>query len=103
VLESGTGSGSLTTSLARAVAPAGAVYTFEFHKGRQQQAAEELEAHGLNSIVHSSHRDVEADGFPVDFEGSVDAIVLDLPGPWKVSSLQLIAVSNVVHLCLCTF
>jgi tRNA (adenine57-N1/adenine58-N1)-methyltransferase len=39
VLESGIGCGTLTATLAQAVAPVGAVHTFEFHAGRQQQAA----------------------------------------------------------------
>ncbi|CAD7960811.1 unnamed protein product [Amoebophrya sp. A25] len=42
VVESGTGSGSLTSSLAAAVAPTGRVFTFEYHLERFRQAREEF-------------------------------------------------------------
>lgn len=87
VLECGTGSGSLTHSLARSVAPNGTVYTFEFHAGRAARAKEEFERHGLlaNGLVMPRERDVQADGFGPDLEAlaSADAVFLDLPSPWR--------------------
>jgi tRNA (adenine57-N1/adenine58-N1)-methyltransferase catalytic subunit len=51
VLETGTGSGSLTTSLARAVAPHGRVFTFEFHAERAQAARYELRDSVLRVVL----------------------------------------------------
>jgi tRNA A58 N-methylase Trm61 len=64
VLESGTGSGSLTHSLARAVAPHGRVYTFDFHKLRADEAQAEFDRHGLSGMVIGGHRNIEEQGFP---------------------------------------
>lgn len=83
VLESGTGSGSLTHALARAVAPIGKVNTFEFHQERADIAAKEFKQHGLGHIVTVTHRNIEQDGFPDTFHSRVDAVFLDLPSPWK--------------------
>lgn len=66
------------------MAPAGAVHTFEFHMQRWQEAREEFKMNGLSELVHSNHRDIEALGFPESLHGCADAVVLDLPGPWKV-------------------
>ena len=100
VLEAGTGSGSLTHALARAVAPAGRVASFEFHAARAAEAADELARHGLAGVASVTLRDVEADGFPAAAaagdaaadggggffvaDGAADAVFLDLPGPWRV-------------------
>jgi len=46
MLAAGTGSGSLSTSLSRAVGPNGKVATFEFHKERAEIAAEEFKKNG---------------------------------------------------------
>eukprot|EP00850_Spirogloea_muscicola_P004098 SM000017S02838 [mRNA] locus=s17:492745:497198:- [translate_table: standard] len=84
VLESGTGSGSLTTSLARAVAPSGAVHTFDFHEARATAARNEFEQNGLANVVTVGQRDIHGSGFPAHFKGCADAAFLDLPGPWLV-------------------
>lgn len=82
VLESGTGSGSLTTSLARAVAPMGHVYTFDFHEQRAASAREDFEKTGLSSLVTVGVRDIQGEGFPDEFSGRADSVFLDLPQPW---------------------
>ncbi|KAL6011492.1 hypothetical protein ACLOJK_001940 [Asimina triloba] len=82
VLESGTGSGSLTTSLARAVAPSGHVYTFDFHDQRVASAREDFEKIGLNSLITVNVRDIQGEGFPDGYCGKSDSVFLDLPQPW---------------------
>ncbi|XP_051152996.1 uncharacterized protein LOC127266690 [Andrographis paniculata] len=82
VLESGTGSGSLSTSLARAVAPTGHIYTFDFHEQRAASAREDFERTGLSSLVTVGVRDIQGEGFPDEFTGRADSVFLDLPQPW---------------------
>ena len=86
VLESGTGSASLTHSLARAVAPHGRVRSFEFHELRAKEAGAELARNGIPATLASVElRNIEADGFPdAELAGAADGVFLDLPGPWKV-------------------
>lgn len=118
VAEAGTGSGSLTHSLARAVAPTGMVHTFDFHKVRALEAQAEFKAHGIDHVITSHWADVCTPGFDVraaqgesvevppvasdiaSMEAaqvgyclprhSVHAVFLDVPAPWA-------AVPNVLH------
>ncbi|KAJ2020932.1 tRNA (adenine-N(1)-)-methyltransferase catalytic subunit trm61 [Coemansia sp. RSA 376] len=80
VLESGTGSGSFSHSLARTIAPTGHLYTFEYHELRAETAKKEFIEHNLTDIVTIEHRDVLANGFGK--VGIADAVFLDLPAPW---------------------
>jgi len=85
VVESGTGSGSLSHSLIRTIAPSGHLHTFDFHQQRSEKAKEEFQEHGISDYVTCYHRDVCGLGFePV--EGVADAVFLDLPHPWEVVS-----------------
>jgi tRNA (adenine57-N1/adenine58-N1)-methyltransferase len=42
IVESGTGSGCFTVSMARAVYPSGHIYTYEYNQIRAEQAKEEF-------------------------------------------------------------
>ena len=90
VVEAGTGSGSLSHSLARAVYPTGKLLTFDFHEERSKTAAAEFQHHGLESIVVAKARDVcvqhtegcsdEDWGFGLP-ANTADGLFLDVPGP----------------------
>lgn len=84
VVESGTGSGALTCSFARTVAPHGHVFTFEFNAHRADIAREEFKRNGLESVITVDCRDAYEQGYPTELEGSIDLVFLDLPCPWKV-------------------
>ncbi|KAI9698094.1 MAG: tRNA (adenine-N(1)-)-methyltransferase catalytic subunit trm61 [Bogoriella megaspora] len=65
----------------------GKVYSFEFHEPRFVSLGKDIKDHGLQSIVHLTHRDVYEDGFCVEdalelTAPSANAIFLDLPAPW---------------------
>ncbi|PKI83312.1 guanidinoacetate N-methyltransferase [Malassezia vespertilionis] len=131
VIEAGTGSGSFTHALARAVgrgAPAcdgigqttsawkaeapissplprgpcdGRVWSFEFHAERAEKAQSEFAAHGIDRTVLLEHRNVCKDGFGVDH--AADAIFLDLPAPWDAVPFALDALRSDVATRICCF
>ncbi|KAL3874969.1 hypothetical protein ACJMK2_037915 [Sinanodonta woodiana] len=80
VVESGTGSGSLSHAIIRSIMPIGHLYTFEFHSQRAALAEQEFQIHGISQYVTVAHRDVCSDGFGI--ENVADAVFLDLPCPW---------------------
>ncbi|TPX35926.1 hypothetical protein SmJEL517_g01741 [Synchytrium microbalum] len=81
MIESGTGSGSFSHSIARTIAPTGKLYTFEYHEERAERALREFEEHGLANGVKVECRDVCKNGFGM--EDAVTAVFLDLPAPWE--------------------
>lgn len=80
VVESGTGSGSMSHSLIRTIAPTGHLHTFEFHAERAEIARKEFEHHKIADLVTVTCRDVCKEGFGLS--QVADAVFLDLPGPW---------------------
>lgn len=82
VLESGTGSGSLSHALIRTIAPNGHLYTFDFHEERAERCQQEFQTHCVSHLVTVEHRDVVSNGFGL--ENVADAVFLDLPLPWEV-------------------
>eukprot|EP00531_Pseudo-nitzschia_arenysensis_P007360 CAMPEP_0116129272 /NCGR_PEP_ID=MMETSP0329-20121206/7838_1 /TAXON_ID=697910 /ORGANISM="Pseudo-nitzschia arenysensis, Strain B593" /LENGTH=451 /DNA_ID=CAMNT_0003623533 /DNA_START=101 /DNA_END=1453 /DNA_ORIENTATION=+ len=85
VCESGTGSGALSHSLMRTIAPKGMLHTYEFNEVRAETARKEFASNGLGHLSRVYHKDVCGKHGPGGFDrpqASVDAIILDLPEPW---------------------
>jgi len=98
VLEAGTGSGSLSTSIARTIAPHGHLHTFEFNEQRQKSAALEFKQNGMESLITCRHRNIVEKGFPL-VDGGVDAVFLDLPNPWEVIDSASINLKSQGKIC----
>jgi tRNA (adenine57-N1/adenine58-N1)-methyltransferase len=80
VVESGTGTGALTTALAHYVKPNGKIYTYELRKEFQKNAEKNLKRSGLLEHVELKSGDV-TNGIE---ERDLDAVVFDLATPWLV-------------------
>ncbi|XP_016368145.1 tRNA (adenine(58)-N(1))-methyltransferase catalytic subunit TRMT61A-like [Sinocyclocheilus rhinocerous] len=81
VCESGTGSGSLSHSILRTIAPTGHLHTVEFHAQRAEKAVQEFKEHKVSHLVTVRNQDVCKDGFNIT--GIADAVFLDIPSPWE--------------------
>ncbi len=79
VIEAGSGSGAMAIMLARAVRPAGRVYSYDVRSDVQNLARKNLERLGLADVVELKLRDI-AEGFD---EQGADALFYDLPNPWQ--------------------
>ncbi|MGF3522639.1 MAG: tRNA (adenine-N1)-methyltransferase, partial [Candidatus Bathyarchaeia archaeon] len=80
VVESGTGTGALTTALAHYVRPNGKVYTYDIREEGQKTAEKNLKRAGLLDFVELKLQDIT---LGID-ERDVDAVILDLAVPWLV-------------------
>ena len=80
VIETGTGSGALTSIIATYVGPEGHVYTYENREEAYNTAKKNLSLIGVDSFVSMKLKDASL-GFD---EKNVDAVVLDLGDPCSV-------------------
>ncbi|MDQ3645557.1 MAG: tRNA (adenine-N1)-methyltransferase [Actinomycetota bacterium] len=84
VIEAGTGSGSLTLALARAVGTAGRVISYELREDHQQRGVENVRAWQEGRPAEPANVEFRlGDVFEGVPERDVDRMVLDLPEPWN--------------------
>ena len=80
VIESGIGSGALTTALANFVRPNGRVYSYERNEEFLNNAKKNLEKNGLSEWVEFKHQEI-TDEFD---EKEADFIMIDIGSPWDL-------------------
>lgn len=78
VVEIGSGSGSMTQALARAVSPGGQVFSYDRRPEFSELARENCEVAGVGDVVEFRAREA---GDPL--EPDVDAVFTDVPEPWN--------------------
>jgi len=80
VVESGTGTGALTTALAHFVQPNGKVYTYDIREESHKAAEKNLKRSGYLDLVEMKIKDIT---LGID-QKDVDAVILDMAVPWLV-------------------
>ena len=80
ILEAGTGSGSLTIALASTVALKGKIISYDIRQDFIEHALKNIKRAGLDKYVIIKNKDVIK---KID-EKELDAVILDIPTPWKV-------------------
>ena len=80
IVESGTGTGALTTALAHYVRPNGRVYSYEIRGEFRRVAEKNLARAGLIDYVELKNKDITDE---ID-ERDLDSVILDLAVPWMV-------------------
>jgi tRNA (adenine57-N1/adenine58-N1)-methyltransferase len=81
VVEAGTGVAGLTLMLANAVKPEGRIFSYEIRPEHLKEASAHLEEAGLSKFVELKNQDIYKG---ID-EKDLDAVILDIPEPWKVA------------------
>ena len=83
VLEAGTGSGSLTLALLRAVGPKGTVHTFDVREDFHTKALRNIERFTAGDPTYGTLDARLGDMYEDEISVDVDRVVLDLTEPWR--------------------
>lgn len=95
VLEAGIGSGSLTIALANSIAPNGKVISYDNREEFIEHALKNLKTARLDKHVTAKIKDITKG---ID-EKDLDAVILDIPDPWKAVSFAWKALKPGGYLC----